>query len=467
MYEFPIAPSPEAAGVSSKGLNKYLDALAQSGVEVHSLVMLRGGEVVTKINFAPYDDRTPHILFSLSKSFCSAAAGFAVAEGLLKWDDKVIDILPDKAPEHPSENLKKVTLESLLCMGSGLDPASDMHDRSEPDDWAKFVLSHEVMYEPMTRFHYNSHGTYLVSCMVQRAAGMTIRDYLMPRLFDKLGIPKPEWDMCPMGVCCGGWGLHLSSDSIARFGQCLLDHGMWRGERVLPQGWVERATSRHIANGDDPDSDWAQGYGYQFWRTRFGRYRGDGMFGQICMVDEKLNTVVAITAGVEGMAGEIQLLHDYLFPAIGGEAATPEEQAAYRARVGALAYPWPTDDRSSRARLGKYIKENGDTLTIGRRDDVLAVTFESSENPGPKVTHLFGRAQPVEQAMPAVPLALGESTIRYLGAFGWHEGTQHLLLRTPDGPFMLRARIRYDDEGLTVESEGVGIHLDGRFLRED
>ncbi len=463
MFEFPIAPSPEAAGVSSKGLNEYLDALKASGLEIHSLVMLRGGEVVTKINFAPYDDRTPHMLFSLSKSFCSAAAGFAVAEGLLKWDDRVIDILPDKAPENPSERLKKITLESLLCMGSGLSKESD--DDGGSDDWAKFVLSCEVEYEPMTHFHYNSHGTYLVSCMVQRVTGMTVRDYLVPRLFDKLGIDKPAWDMCPMGVCSGGWGLHLSADSIARFGQCLLDHGMWQGEQVLPKGWVERATSKHISNGDDPNNDWNQGYGYQFWRTRFGRYRGDGAFGQLCVIDEKRNTVVAVTAGLNDIGKELQLMHDHLFPAIGGEMATIEQQAAYKARLESLAYPWPTDDRSARSRIGRYVKENGDALTIGRRDDVLTVAIELKEFGREKATYLFGRAMPVEQVQPV--FAPGASPLRYLGAFGWHEGKQHLLLRTPDAPFMLRATFLYDDEGLTVESEGVGIKLEGRFKREE
>lgn len=461
MFELPIAPSPEALGVSSKGLLKYLDALSESGLEIHSLVMLRGGEIVTKINFAPYDDRTPHMLFSLSKSFCSAAAGFAVAEGLLKWEDRVIDILPDKAPENLSEGLKKITLESLLCMGSGL---AEESDKAEGEDWAKYVLSCDVKHEPMTHFHYNSLGTYLVSCMVQRVTGMTIRDYLVPRLFDKLDIPKPDWDTCPMGVCCGGWGLHLSSDSIARFGQCLIDHGMWQGERVLPEGWVERATSKHISNGDNPNNDWNQGYGYQFWRTRYGRYRGDGAFGQICLIDEKLNTVVAVTAGLNDIAKELQIMHDHLFPAIGGKAATIEEQAAYKARLETLSYPWPTDDRTSRARLGRYVNDNGDAITIGKRDDVLVLTLEMKEDGGEKTTVLFGRGAPVEQVMPFS--APGVKPLRFLGAFGWCEGKQHVLLRTPDGPIMLRAVFTYDDEGVTIESEAVSVKLEGRFVKE-
>ena len=101
---------PEEAGISSKGLLRYLDAVEAAGLEHHSILIWKDGKLACKLNFAPYDDQTPHVLFSLSKSFTSAAAGFAVSEGLLRWDSKVVDVLKDKAPAHPSEWLKQVTL---------------------------------------------------------------------------------------------------------------------------------------------------------------------------------------------------------------------------------------------------------------------------------------------------------------------------------------------------------------------
>ena len=312
MQLWKTATVPEEAGLSSKGILQYLDAVKASGLEHHSILVIKDGMLACKMNFAPYDDQTPHILFSLSKSFCSAAAGFAVAEGLLSWDSRVLDVLSDKAPENPSEWLKSVTLHHLLTMGSGLAPESDAADG---EDWMKSVLACECDVEPGTRFHYNSHGTYLVSAMVQRAAGMNIRDYLMPRLFEPLGIPKPDWDTCPLGVCVGGWGLHLSSDSIARFGLCVLNKGVWQGRQVLPPDWLEKATSKQIRNdGQNPHPDWSLGYGYQFWRTRGNRFRGDGMFGQACMISPEQNMVVAITAGINNMGEEFDLLNDYLFP---------------------------------------------------------------------------------------------------------------------------------------------------------
>ena len=265
MSAFAAWSRPEDAGVSSAGLRAFIRAAreATGSVQFHSLILLRHGKTVCRMNWVPYDDITPHTLYSLSKSFCSAAAGFAVSEGLLKWDSSVADVLPEEIPEG-RDDLKNVTLETLLCMGSGLDPESDSQPSDQNVTWAGHVLSHKLQYAPMTHFHYNTMGTYLVSCMVQKAAGQNIRDYLMPRLFAKLGIEKPQWDMSPQGVCCGGFGLHLSSEDIARFGQCLLDHGMWNGEQVLPKGWMELATREHIANYEgerQEGNEWGQGYG--------------------------------------------------------------------------------------------------------------------------------------------------------------------------------------------------------------
>ncbi len=456
MFTFVTANTPEMLEISSKGLMDFLDAAAQKGIEFHSLLVLRHGQVAVRMNWSPYDDQTPHVLFSLSKSFCSAAAGFAVAEGLLQWDTKVLDILPDAAPEDVSEGHQKITLHSLLCMGSGLDPRSDSTPENMKDDWATHVLSFPVLHEPGTAFHYNSLGTYLVSAMVQKVTGQNIRDYLMPRLFEPLGIPKPEWDFSPQRICCGGWGLHLSSDSIARFGQCLLQHGMWQGKQVLPEGWVQLASSKHIENGNGGDNEWGQGYGYQFWRTRGNRYRGDGMFGQACMIDEQKDVCVAITCGTNDMGGEFALLHDYIFPAVDAPAGTAEEQAALQTRLQNLAYPFPADDGSGTVQKAAYSAQEGSSLAFEQADaDTLRVVFANQHSPA--ITLLAGRGTPHAQTLPADNP--GSVPLRYLCGYGFENGKLHLVVRTPDGPFTLDAVFTFTDTGLTVEAKGVGIDL--------
>lgn len=119
-------------------------------------------------------------------------------------------------------------------------------------------------HAPGTKFIYNSGATYMLSAIVQKVAGQRVLDYLQPRLFAPLGIHSAEWDTCPSGINTGGWGLSLRTEDIARFGLFYLQCGVWNGKQILPEEWVLEATSKQIPNDEDEQSDFQQGYGYQF-----------------------------------------------------------------------------------------------------------------------------------------------------------------------------------------------------------
>jgi len=448
MTPWKIASCPEEAGISSKAILNYLDAVKEAGQEPHSVMILKDGVLAASISYAPYSVKTPHVLYSLSKSFTSAAAGFAVAEGLLSWDSRVIDVLSDKAPAEPDEWLQKVTLHHLLSMSSGLDQKSDqishLYGMSTEADWAEGVLSYGCNAEPGTRFHYNSHGSYLVSAMVQKVCGMNIRDYLMPRLFEPLGIAKPEWDMSPQGICCGGWGLRLSCESIARFGLCLLQEGMWQGRRILPAEWIEKAPAFHTDTEHRtpaPTIEWAQGYCYQFWRCTSNRYRGDGMYGQLCIVSPHQNMVVAVTAGLHNMAGEMELLNEHIF-AENQPEATEAERELLAQRLSKLSYPWPEHDGSV---LPEAIYANDDVcLKTGRT--VLLSFHDGSQR---QLTFSFGHPLDGQIAMTGAP-------VRTLCACGCQSGILSLCMRSPEGPYTLHVRASFDEEGANLHWEGIG-----------
>lgn len=341
-----IARVPEEAALSSRALLDYMDAVAASGMEHHSVMIYRRGTLAASLHFAPHTADTPHICYSLSKPFTSAAAGLAVSEGLLAYDDRVLDVLPEAAPPDPDPWLRRVTLHHLLSMSSGLVQRSDnldhifTPDACLPEDWARATLACGCDAEPGTRFRYNSHGTYLVSCMVQRATGMTVLDYLMPRLLEPLGIARPRWDTSPQGVCCGGWGLYLSCDSLLRFGVCLLHGGMWEGRRLLPADWLARATAVQIDTAHRtpaPKPEWAQGYGYHLWRCTGDRFRGDGSNGQFLIVSPAQDMVVAMTADLTDMPAAHELLNTYLFDESRQQPADADTQKAYLERVRHLA----------------------------------------------------------------------------------------------------------------------------------
>ena len=342
MTPWTIAKTPEEAGLSSRAMLDFLDAAKAAGIQLHSVMVIKDGVLAADMHFAPHTAKTPHICYSVSKPFTSVAAGFAVAEGRLDWNDRVIDVLADKAPEHPDPELAKVTLHHLLCMGSGLNQKSDsmkhIFEADAPvEDWAEATLAWGCDAEPGSIFRYNSHGSYLISCMVQKAVGMNIRDYLMPRLFEPLGIEKPRWDMSPQGICCGGWGLFLPCEDIAKFGLCLLEEARDAGKKILPEGWLARATQKHIETNTVPrHREWSEGYGYHLWRSTNGRFRGDGSNGQFCIVSPKQNMILAATADTQNLTGEHDLFDEYIFNEARWTPGTPEEQQAYLARVKTL-----------------------------------------------------------------------------------------------------------------------------------
>ncbi|WP_178023559.1 serine hydrolase [uncultured Paenibacillus sp.] len=317
-------------GISARNVIGFLEYLKAHSIEVHSLMLVRHGYVAAEGWWAPYGPDLPHMLFSLSKSFTSSAIGMAVQEGKLSVDDPVISFFPEDVPEDISPNLAAMQIKHLLMMGTGhaldtMDPLA----RAKDGNWVRAFLELPVEHEPGTFFVYNTGATYMLSAILQKATGETLLQYLQPRLFEPLGIANPTWESCPRGINTGGFGLKVKTEDIAKFGQLYLQKGLWQGKRLLEESWIDAATSKQISNGDGGDSDWAQGYGYQFWRCRHGVYRGDGAFGQFCIVLPEQEAVLAMTSGTNDLQGVLNGVWEHLLGAFAeGNGELAEEDAA-------------------------------------------------------------------------------------------------------------------------------------------
>ncbi len=313
--------TPEQEGVRSEALLKLIEAAEQCRTQdmdqdFHSLMVLRHGAVIAEGWWGPYSKELPHVLFSLSKSFTSTAVGFAVAEGLLSVDDPVTAYFKEECKD-PDGYLGRMRIRHLLGMSTGhVVDTTDFFFRREDGNWVKAFFNVPVEKEPGTHFLYNTGATYMLSVIVQRVTGLKLIDYLRTRLFEPLGIQDPVWEECPMGYNTGGFGLSVKTEDIARFGQLYLNLGEFNGRRILAGEWIKEATGFHISNGSDPDSDWNQGYGYQFWRCRHNSYRGDGAFGQYCIVMPESDMVIAVTGGLKDMQLPLNLIWDNLLPGI-------------------------------------------------------------------------------------------------------------------------------------------------------
>jgi CubicO group peptidase (beta-lactamase class C family)/dienelactone hydrolase len=309
-----IRATPESQGVDSAKLLGFIDELDESVDQIHSVMVLRHGKVITEAWWKPEAADKPHILWSLSKSFTSTAVGLAINEGALGLEDRVIEFFPEDLPEVVSENLSRMTVRDLLMMSAGhtAEPWA-----SGTEHWAKRFLAQPVDHQPGSKFLYNTPATYMLSAIIQKKTGLTVRDYLMPRLFEPLGIDEPQWDQSPQGFSLGGFGLYLKTEDIAKFGQLLLDEGVWNGKQLIPSEWIQEATKAQIDNDRGTGNpDWRQGYGYQFWRCRHNAYRGDGKDGQFCIVMPDQQMVVVMTAKTGNMQRQLDIVWEYLLPAI-------------------------------------------------------------------------------------------------------------------------------------------------------
>ncbi len=340
--------TPESQGVASEGVRAFVEGVEKKVGGLHSFMLLRRGQVVAEAWWNPYAPQHPHVLFSLSKSFTSTAVGLAVYDGILSVEDSVTRFFRSSLPSSVSPNLAAMRVKHLLTMNTGHDKDATGGTVSNPDgDWVKGFLSLPVEHEPGTKFVYNSAATYMLSAIVQKVTGRTVLDYLTPRLFTPLGIEGQTWETCPKGINTGGWGLKVKTEDIARFGQFYLQKGEWQGKQIVPQKWVAKATSKVVPNGDPATgSDWNQGYGYQFWQCTHGAFRGDGAFGQYCIVMPEQDAVLAITSGVGDMQAVLTQVWEHLLPAMKSEAL-PEAGGDLKRQLANLSVRPPSGKADS------------------------------------------------------------------------------------------------------------------------
>lgn len=331
--------TPESYGIASAAVLQFFEAVEHQIHELHSVMILRHGCVVAEGWWSPYQADDLHSLFSVSKSFTSTAVGLAISEGHFSIDDPVISFFPDEMSAETSDFLKALRIRHLLTMTTGHtdDTLAYMLDR--PDgNWLKGFFETPIRHAPGTHFVYNTGATYILSAIVQKTTGLTLIDYLTPRLFEPLGIEKATWEESPQGINVGGYGLSIKTEDMARFGQLYLQKGLWQGKQVIPASWVEEAAASQVSNGDGRQSDWTQGYGYQFWRCRHNAYRGDGVFGQYCIIMPEQDVVIAITGGTDVFDAQqpLDLIWEILLPAMQSQPL-PEDASAHTALTEKLS----------------------------------------------------------------------------------------------------------------------------------
>ncbi len=214
-----------------------------------------------------------------------------------------------------------------MSVGHEKDAIRIIEESPEGVRWEKTFLAIPVVYEPGSRFLYNSGASYMLSSIIKQVTGISEHEFLHPRLYEPLDIADATWTENAEGVNMGASHLRLRTENLAKLGQLYLQKGRWNGHQVLSEQWVKEASAKQINNGNN-DSSWGYGYGYQFWMNPPGGFRADGAFGQYSMVFPDKDAVVTINSESMEMQTTMQLVWDKLYPVM-QDAPLPENPAAH------------------------------------------------------------------------------------------------------------------------------------------
>ena len=357
--------TPEAAGIPSAAVAAFIDRLEDKTLPMHSILLLKGDRIAAEAYWKPFDKTFRHRLYSTSKSFASVAVGILAGDGRLSLDDRVVDFFPEYkakcAPVHPYTAM--ATVRDLLRMTT----CFNVPDYARFDDWTEAFFRIPAAHIPGQSFRYDTLGTVMLCMIVRRVAGVEFMAFLQKRLFAPAGMSADlQCIQSPCGHDWGGSGVLCTTRDLAKFAYVCMHDGKWDGEQLIPEDYIRAATSRQVDNtltNTDPEHQY--GYGYQFWRTRFG-FACRGMGSQLAVCVPEKDLVLVTTADTQAIACGDSIIYDALDRFILKKmrdaplAENPSAHAALQAKIAKLSLR-PVDG-AKRSPIAKKI--NGKTYVL-------------------------------------------------------------------------------------------------------
>ena len=308
---------PEAHGISSKRIySMLLELEGERRANVHNLMVIKDGVVISECSRAGYDVNHWHLSHSMTKSVIGMAVGLLYDDGLVSLDTRLVDIFPEIP--YKDKRFTSITIEHLLTMTSG-NPFGEAGSITEVE-WSRAFFESTLMYSPGTGFFYNSMNSYILSRVVSELSGMRVQDYVGKRIFEPLGITNYFWEIGPEGCEKGGWGLYLSAESWAKLGIMFMGGGTYLGKRIISDRWIKLSGETHAIA---PEFNGDFNYGYQMWVGREShQLLFNGMLGQNVWMCPDNNLIVVIQSGNNELFQDspaLRIIQKYL----GGKISDP------------------------------------------------------------------------------------------------------------------------------------------------
>lgn len=328
--------TPEVQGMDSERILRMLRFIDHQQLNIHSVLIIRHGHLVSETYYPPYTAETVQRIFSCTKSFASALMGMAIDRGYVEGiHQRMGQVFPEYVDiETP---MGQISIHHLLSMTDGLDwpewanpymtsQSNPVYGQNRSEDRVRFFFERSMAESPGARFNYNSGSSHILMAIVQKALGASASRFADENLFKPMGIHRYHWWADRQGIPDGGGGLSMTPRDLAKFGYLYLKEGSWNGNQLLSPQWVTESTKEHI-KAQLPLVTEEVGYGYQWWMNSFGGYSAQGLGGQYLFVVPEKDLVVVFTCGLStyDMASTApeRLMSSFILPAIRSNKPIP------------------------------------------------------------------------------------------------------------------------------------------------
>jgi len=348
---------PSTVGVDGAKIADFVREALEAGLELHAVMLHRHGHVAVDAAWWPYRTDTPRVMHSVAKSVTACAIGLALEEGRFALNDKVVSFFPEHLPPVVDEKLAAMTVEDLLTMRTGhAAETSGALWRGSSESWIAKFFGIPITHPPGGAYVYTSAASYMLAAILSRTTGLTLHDYLKPRLFEPLGIADEQWDIGSDGINPGGNGLTFKPVDLLKIGALHAQNGVWNGRRLLPADWVARATR---AYGDG-------GYGYHWVVRPDGSYSALGLFVQMATVFPEAGATLVVVGAIDGSEKIAPFIDRWMPEAFNGGSA--EGDAALDAVLSDLHRPRPLNSvRANTPRLVDGVTYRLEDNPVGAR----------------------------------------------------------------------------------------------------
>lgn len=379
--------TPEAQGIDSAQLVKMLAYIEKNRLDIDSILIIRNGYIVLDVPIYPFDSVSKHHLYSCTKSVVSTLIGIAIDKKFIRGvQQPVLDFFPEKSFQNMNEEKGNLLLEHLLTMSTGLKTRdNDLYGNEgmiavqQTDDWVQYILDLPMTNPPGEVFDYSNLSSFLLSAIIQKATGVTAREFAEKNLYDPLGIKDYRWRENPQGITLGYSDLWLHPRDLAKIGYLFLNRGKWENTQIVSAGWVAEATKQHIRTGT-----FQEGYGYQWWIKSEAIYMALGHGGQYLFAAPEKNLVAVITSHLPDHSFGIPdvLFKYFIHPAFSSDKPLAENNQAredLKNIVEKLQNPPPPGETQS-AEIAALISEKEYILEENDLQVVSLIFFFNEDN---------------------------------------------------------------------------------------